>query len=103
MSFYHRTARASRGIPPGSAGRRNHRGSLLPFAARVSVLRKSSASREARMGQLTGRSVILTGASRGIGAAAAEALAEEGAALLLLARSAEGITQLATRLRRAGA
>ena len=55
------------------------------------------------MGQLAGKSVILTGASRGIGAAAAEALAGEGAALLLLARSAEGITQLATRLRRAGA
>ena len=55
------------------------------------------------MGQLTGRSVILTGASRGIGAAAAEAMAAEGAALLLLARSADGITQLATRLRREGA
>ncbi len=55
------------------------------------------------MGQLTGKSVILTGASRGIGAAAAEALAEEGAALLLLARSSEGITQLATGLRRNGA
>jgi NAD(P)-dependent dehydrogenase (short-subunit alcohol dehydrogenase family) len=55
------------------------------------------------MGQLAGRSVILTGASRGIGAAAAEALAAEGAAVLLLARSSEGITGLATRLRRGGA
>ncbi len=54
------------------------------------------------MGLLSGKSVILTGASRGIGAAAAEAMAAEGAALLLLARSAEGITTLATRLRKAG-
>ena len=55
------------------------------------------------MGQLSGRSVVLTGASRGIGAAAAEALAAEGASLLLLSRSAAGITALATRLRKAGA
>ena len=55
------------------------------------------------MGLLSGKSVIVTGASRGIGAAAAEAMAAEGAALLLLARSAEGITQLATRLRKGGA
>ena len=42
------------------------------------------------MGQLSGKSVIITGASRGIGAAAAEAMAGEGAAVLLLARSAGG-------------
>jgi NAD(P)-dependent dehydrogenase (short-subunit alcohol dehydrogenase family) len=55
------------------------------------------------MGKLSGMTVVLTGASRGIGAAAAEALAAEGARLLLLARSPEGITSLATRLRKAGA
>jgi len=55
------------------------------------------------MGLLSGKSVILTGASRGIGAAAAEAMAAEGASLLLLARGAEGITALASRLRKAGA
>ena len=55
------------------------------------------------MGQFTGKAVMLTGASRGIGAAAAEALAAEGAAVLLLARSGEAITALATRLRRDGA
>ena len=53
------------------------------------------------MGQLAGKSVIVTGASRGIGAAAAEAMAAEGAALLLLARSADGITALATGCARA--
>ena len=55
------------------------------------------------MGRLSGKSVIVTGASRGIGAATAEAMVAEGAAVLLLARSAEGITALATRLRKAGA
>jgi NAD(P)-dependent dehydrogenase (short-subunit alcohol dehydrogenase family) len=55
------------------------------------------------MGRLSGKSVIVTGASRGIGAAAAEAMAAEGAALLLLARSSDGITTLATRLRKTGA
>lgn len=54
------------------------------------------------MGKLSGKTVVITGAGRGIGAAAAEAMAAEGAALLLLARSAEGITTLATRLRKAG-
>jgi len=55
------------------------------------------------MGRLAGKSVILTGASRGIGAAAAAALTAEGAAVLLLARSAAAITELAGRLRREGA
>lgn len=55
------------------------------------------------MGQLSGKSVIVTGASRGIGAAAAEALAAEGAAVMLLARSAQAISELAARLRRDGA
>jgi NAD(P)-dependent dehydrogenase (short-subunit alcohol dehydrogenase family) len=55
------------------------------------------------MGKLSGTAVLLTGAGRGIGAAAAEALAAEGAALLLLARSPDGITDLATRLRKGGA
>ena len=46
--------------------------------------------------------MVITGASRGIGAAAAEAMAAEGASLLLLARSADKITALASRLRKAG-
>jgi len=55
------------------------------------------------MGELDGKTVILTGASRGIGAAAAEAFAFAGAAVVLLARSTEAITALGTRLRRDGA
>jgi NAD(P)-dependent dehydrogenase (short-subunit alcohol dehydrogenase family) len=38
------------------------------------------------MGSLTGKVIIVTGASRGIGAAAATALAREGAAVMLTAR-----------------
>ncbi len=54
------------------------------------------------MGLLTGKTVIITGAGRGIGAAAAEAMAAEGAAVMLLARGAAEITALATRLRKSG-
>jgi NAD(P)-dependent dehydrogenase (short-subunit alcohol dehydrogenase family) len=59
-------------------------------------------SGETQMGKLSGKTVVLTGAGRGIGAAAAEAMAAAGASLLLLARSGDGITALATRLRKAG-
>lgn len=55
------------------------------------------------MGQLDDKAVIVTGASRGIGAAAAAALAAEGAAVLLLARDGRAITELAGRLRKTGA
>lgn len=55
------------------------------------------------MGLLAGKSVIVTGAGRGIGAATAALLAEEGASVMLLARGSAEITALATRLRRSGA
>lgn len=54
------------------------------------------------MAMLSGKTVVLTGASRGIGAAAAEALVAEGAAVMLLARTSGAITEIATRLRRQG-
>src|SRR5437899_11761462 len=50
---------------------------------------------------LRGKRVLITGASKGIGAAAAEAFAEEGAHLLLAARNAEQLKALADRLRSA--
>ena len=50
------------------------------------------------MGQLSGKVVIVTGASRGIGAATAEAMAAEGAKLMLLARDAAAVGALAKRL-----
>jgi NAD(P)-dependent dehydrogenase (short-subunit alcohol dehydrogenase family) len=55
------------------------------------------------MGLLTGKSVLITGAGRGIGAAAAELMAAEGASLLIVARGSADITALAARLRKTGA
>jgi short-subunit dehydrogenase len=47
---------------------------------------------------LNGRRVLITGASRGLGAALAESFAAAGASVVLVARSAEAITALAARL-----
>src|SRR6201986_4644577 len=48
---------------------------------------------------LRGKRVLITGASKGIGAAAAEAFAEEGADLMLAARNGEQLKALTERLR----
>jgi NAD(P)-dependent dehydrogenase (short-subunit alcohol dehydrogenase family) len=48
---------------------------------------------------LSGKRVLITGASKGIGAAAAEAFAEEGCHLRLAARSGDQLKALAERLR----
>ena len=50
---------------------------------------------------LRGKRVLITGASKGIGAAAAEAFAEEGCHLLLAARSGDQLKALTGRLRSA--
>ncbi|SIO48268.1 NADP-dependent 3-hydroxy acid dehydrogenase YdfG [Rhodovulum sp. ES.010] len=50
------------------------------------------------MVDLTGKSVLITGASRGIGAAAARAFAEAGAHVALAARSEEAIGSIAREL-----
>ena len=49
---------------------------------------------------LRGKTVLITGASKGIGAAAAEVFAEEGCELILAARSADVLAELAGRLAR---
>lgn len=51
---------------------------------------------------LAGRLAIVTGASRGIGAATAEALAEAGASTVLAARDRDALEAVATRIREAG-
>jgi 2-dehydro-3-deoxy-D-gluconate 5-dehydrogenase len=52
--------------------------------------------------ELTGRTALVTGASRGIGAAAAAALAGAGADVALLARDVEGLRQTADRVESLG-
>jgi len=49
--------------------------------------------------RLAGRVALVTGASRGIGSGVALALAREGAALVLCARSADGLEETARRIR----
>jgi NAD(P)-dependent dehydrogenase (short-subunit alcohol dehydrogenase family) len=53
-------------------------------------------------GRLTGRIALITGASRGIGAAVAERFAREGAHLVLAARTVGGLEELDDRIRAAG-
>ncbi|MFW3169268.1 SDR family NAD(P)-dependent oxidoreductase [Geodermatophilus sp. CPCC 206100] len=52
--------------------------------------------------QLTGKRAIVTGASRGIGLAVADALAAEGVDVALVARDADALTAAAERVRRHG-
>ena len=52
---------------------------------------------------LAGRSAVVTGASRGLGKAIAEALAAEGVRVTLVARGAETLEQTAAALRATGA
>ncbi|MET9114770.1 SDR family oxidoreductase [Streptomyces longwoodensis] len=56
----------------------------------------------APIGLLTGKVVFITGASRGIGEAAARLFAAEGAAVVLAARSAEALDRLVGEIRAGG-
>jgi len=51
---------------------------------------------------LAGRVAVVTGASRGIGAATAEAVAASGAHVILAARDVDGIEATASKIRQAG-
>ncbi|RED52093.1 SDR family oxidoreductase [Aestuariispira insulae] len=54
------------------------------------------------MQDFTGKTALITGASRGIGAAAAIVLAQAGASVMLAARSGDALQALADTLREAG-
>ena len=56
----------------------------------------------APIGLLTGKVVFITGASRGIGAAAARLFAEEGAAVVLAARGTDALEQIVKEIRAGG-
>ena len=54
------------------------------------------------MNELAGKSAIVTGASRGIGAASARELASQGVAVVLAARSLDKIEAIAGEIRDSG-
>ena len=54
------------------------------------------------IGLLTGKVIFITGASRGIGAAAARLFAREGASVVLAARSTARLDELVTKIRADG-
>jgi NAD(P)-dependent dehydrogenase (short-subunit alcohol dehydrogenase family) len=54
------------------------------------------------MENLAGKAAVITGASRGIGEAAARELAEQGAAVVLAARSSAEISRIANEINQAG-
>jgi NAD(P)-dependent dehydrogenase (short-subunit alcohol dehydrogenase family) len=57
---------------------------------------------EPTLGALAGKIALITGASRGIGAAVAERFAREGAHLVLIARTVGGLEETDDRVRAAG-
>ena len=57
---------------------------------------------EAAVGRLAGRVALITGASRGLGAAAALAYAAEGAHCVLVARTVGGLEEVDDRIKAIG-
>ena len=72
-----------------------------PFV-RAWLLAKSPVIRRARRTPLAGRVAVVTGASSGIGAAAARLLARQGVRLALVARRADRLKEMVEEVRRLG-
>jgi NAD(P)-dependent dehydrogenase (short-subunit alcohol dehydrogenase family) len=80
-----------------------HGSRLSRTAARLfSRLRGQRVDDRALRRRVQGRVVLVTGASYGIGEATAERLAQAGATVLLVARSADKLEQVAARIRGSG-
>jgi NAD(P)-dependent dehydrogenase (short-subunit alcohol dehydrogenase family) len=62
----------------------------------------TNSSASAPIGLLTGKVVLITGASRGIGAAAARLFASEGAAVVLAARGTDALQRIVSEIRAGG-
>src|SRR4051794_15238080 len=63
---------------------------------------KLARARRNGMAELTGMRILITGASSGVGLAAVERFAREGAELVLIARGAKALEEAARRARRHG-
>jgi NADP-dependent 3-hydroxy acid dehydrogenase YdfG len=68
----------------------------------IDAIQPKSNSEEPKMHDFTGQTVVITGASRGIGEATARHLAGFGATVVLAARSADRIEAIAQNIAAAG-
>jgi NAD(P)-dependent dehydrogenase (short-subunit alcohol dehydrogenase family) len=75
---------------------------LYPDPPRRDAGSMTNASDISPIGLLTGKVVFITGASRGIGAAAARLFAQEGAAVVLAARGTDALDRIVAEIRAGG-
>jgi NAD(P)-dependent dehydrogenase (short-subunit alcohol dehydrogenase family) len=78
---------------------------LYPAGSRpdaVAMTNNTHTTDSAPIGLLTGKVIFITGASRGIGAAAARLFASEGAAVVLAARSTDALDRIVKEIRADG-